>query len=90
MFDIAKEAKLRPSDVARLLDLNRVTVSLWFNGHHRPHKLLISKVEKLLDGIKLAYEAGDLPVSSDLEGAERHTAIQRTLVKHLSAQKVEA
>ena len=47
MFETAKRAGLMPHDLARILHVSRVTVSLWFNGHNKPHKLLTARVMKL-------------------------------------------
>jgi glycerol-3-phosphate dehydrogenase len=38
-----------PSDVAKLLNVSRVTVSQWFNGHANPHPIHADRVRKLVD-----------------------------------------
>lgn len=85
MFEQAKQVGIRPYDVARLLDLNRITVSLWFNHHSTPHKLLRDRVAKLLDAISSAVDAGDLPVSQDIRRKDRNDAVHNVLVKHMDA-----
>ena len=72
MFTTARDdAKLLPSDLAKLLGVNRCTVSNWFGGSHSPHFLLKPKVDKLLDAIALAVKAGDLPVPYGIKRRER-------------------
>ena len=83
MFEIAKEARLQPHDLAKLLKVSRITVSMWFNGHSNPHRLLESRVVKLLDGIRRAMDAGELPVPHDVTRRERGHYIQKVLEKHL-------
>ncbi len=82
MFEIAKDARLMPHDLAKILKINRITVSMWFNGHSKPHRFLQDRVEKLLDVIRLAVEAGDLPVPHDVTRRERAHYIQKVLSKH--------
>jgi len=88
MFELAKKANVLPHDVAKALGLNRITVSLWFNGHSKPHKLLADKVASLLDAIEKAVEAGELPISADVDRRERANEVQKVLGKHMgSAEK---
>ena len=64
MFQRAKEeAKLRPDDLAKLLKVSRVTVSLWFNGHTKPHHLLSKRTIQHVD----ALEHEGVEVASDAE-----------------------
>lgn len=84
MFSIAKEqANLLPSDIAKLLGVNRCTVSFWFSGRTTPHSMIRPKVDKLLAGIAAAVQAGDLPVPHDVTRRERGLYITRCLVKHM-------
>lgn len=79
MFEPIKQAQLQPHDVAKLLHLNRITVSLWLNGHAMPHKLHREKVQKLVDAIGEAVEAGDFPVPLDITRRERGLYIRKVL-----------
>lgn len=84
MFDTAKnDAQLLPSDLAKLLKVSRVTVSLWFNGHANPHRLLAAKVTRLLDAVDGAVKVGDLPVPVDTVRRERGLYIERVIAKQL-------
>ena len=85
MFETAKRVGIRPHDVAKMLDLNRVTVSMWFNGHSLPHRLLEKRVARLLDAVELAVQAGDLPGPPDLDRKERSLYAKRVLTDHLKA-----
>ncbi len=79
MFDAVKAAGLQPHDLAMLLKLNRITVSLWFNEHTNPHKLHKDKVQNLVDAIAAAVEAGKLPVPLDVSRRERGLYIRKAL-----------
>lgn len=83
MLERITEAHLLPSDVARLLNLSRVTVSRWLNGHSRPHQLHEYKVKRLLDAVDRAMDSGDLPVPHDIKRSERAAYLTKVLVKHL-------
>lgn len=85
MFELAKKADVLPHDVARALGLNRITVSLWYNGHSKPHRLLADKVSSLLDAIEKAVEAGELPISGDIDRRERRNETHKVLMKYLGA-----
>jgi len=86
MFDVAKGAAgLTPADVAKLLKVSRVTVSLWFNGHSQPHALHANKVQKLLDAIGVAVDAGDLPIPRDASRRDRGDLVRKAVEKHLGS-----
>lgn len=79
-------ARLRPDDVAKLLNISRVTVSLWFNGHTQPHKLLTERVKALLDAVDLAIEGGKLPVPHEISRRERGLYIKRVVTEQTNQQ----
>lgn len=79
MFEIVKEAELRPHDLSKIAKVSRVTASMWLNGHTKPHPLIKERVEKLLDVIRAAVESGDLPVPPDVTRRERAHYIQKAL-----------
>lgn len=82
-FAILKKAGLKPADFGKLLKVHRVTASLWVNGHANPHTFLVPRVTKMLDAVKAALDAGDLPLSFDVTRRERGLHISRAVVKHL-------
>lgn len=79
MFEPVKQAELQPHDIAKLLKLNRITVSLWLNDHALPHKLHRERVQKLVDAISEAVEAGAFPVPIDVPRRERGLYIRKAL-----------
>lgn len=79
MFENVRAAGLQPHDLAKLLKINRITTSLWLNGHTQPHKLHRERVEKLVDAIGLAVQAGTLPVPLDVNRRERGLYIRNAL-----------
>jgi len=91
MFTTARDAaKLLPSDLAKLLRVNRCTVSFWYSGRCAPHVQLREKVNKVLDAIGRAVEAGDLPVPHGVRHRERGLYIEKAVVKHLLAKTKQA
>jgi xylose isomerase len=79
MFEPVRAAGLQPHDLAKLLKLSRITTSMWLNGHTEPHRLHIDKVQKLVDAIDAAVQAGSLPVPADVGRAERGLYIRKAL-----------
>lgn len=90
MFETVKQANLLPSDLAKLLKVNRCTVSNWFNGKNHPHPMIKVKLNKLLDAVHRAVDAGDLPVPHDVKRRERAHYISERIVKHLRSQQEAA
>lgn len=82
-FKIYRTAKVRVSDVSKLLQVSRVTASMWFNDHSQPHRLIEKRVEKLTLAVTAAVSAGDLPVSDDVPRAERFSKIKQVITAHL-------
>lgn len=89
MFDVAKEARMTPNDIAKLLRVSRVTASLWFNKHNNPHHLIRNRVERLLAAIKAGMDAGDFPIPHGIPRRERHLYVQRVIQKHILEEKQE-
>lgn len=79
MFEIVHEAKLLPHELARLLNVSRISTSLWLNGHRKPHRILADRVEALLDRIRVAVENDDLPLSPDIKRQARAKCIDDIL-----------
>ena len=76
LVETLKDAELGPTEVARLLNISRVTVSLWMNEHNRPHSLISSRVQLLLDVLRQARQEGLLPMPNDLSRRERRDALE--------------
>lgn len=82
MFGIAKEARITPNDFAKVLSVSRVTASLWFNGHNKPHHLIRKRVEETLDAVRKGVNTGDFPVPYEVPRRERFMYIQKVIRKH--------
>lgn len=78
-FTILEVARLGPTDLAKMLKINRVTVSQWVHGHSRPHTLLEDRVRTTLDAIRQAVSVGKLPVPYDVPPRSRWLYIQTAL-----------
>jgi predicted transcriptional regulator len=74
---------MTPSNVAKLLNVSRVAVSLWVNGHSAPHKLIERRVERLLTAVHSAVNKGDLPLSDDVPRKNRHAEIAKIIHRHV-------
>lgn len=85
LFADAKAARLRPDDMAKLMKVSRVTASLWFNGHSKPHHLLTARCTKILGAIKAGMSSGDFPVPHDVSRRERGLYIKTAVLKHIKA-----
>lgn len=83
MFDVVKEAKLKPVDVAKLLNVSRVTVSLWLNGHKKPHHLLRDRVDIFLRAVKMAVDSGSLPLPADTKRVDRFNKVKEAIKTEL-------
>jgi len=83
MFDVIRTAKMTPSNVAKLLNVSRVAVSLWMNGHSEPHHLIRRRVDRLLRAVDAAVKAGTLPLSEDVPRKSRHAEIARIIHRQL-------
>lgn len=90
MFDLAAytAAKLRPTDLARLLHVSRVACSLWFNGHSRPHRLLEKRIAKVDAVVNAALAAGDLPLPAGVARGEREPRLRKIFERHLFRLKL--
>lgn len=83
---ILKAAHIGPTDIARQLKVNRVTVSLWLNGHTVPSSLVKDRLQVFLDAVKAAYEAGDLPVPFDVSRRERGLYLTNLLSRYRTVE----
>lgn len=70
-FEPFRKAKLGPADLAKLLQVSRVTASGWLNNRAQPHHLLTERVEALLDNVRGALADGQLPVPYNVSRRER-------------------
>jgi hypothetical protein len=83
MFEVVKQAKIKPVDLAKFLNVSRVTVSLWLNGHKKPHHLLRHRVDLFLKAVKMAVDSGSLPLPADTKRADRFHKISEALEAEL-------
>lgn len=82
MFRPVVEAGLRPGEVALLMNVSRVTASLWMNYHTAPHHLIQDRVDEFLRVVEAALAAGDLPLSPDIRQRERREHLRRVFASH--------
>jgi hypothetical protein len=73
-------AKLNAVEVSKLLNVSRVTVSLWRNNKHQPHALHKAKIVKFLELVGKAVAGGNLPFDrKGMPMEERLTRIRKAL-----------
>ena len=73
-IQVLRDAGLRPSHVARLLDVSSVTVLNWYNQSHTPHRWITDRVRALATAVRKAVEEGKLPVSAPGLNADEQAA----------------
>lgn len=80
---------IRITEFAKIVGVNRVTVSTWVNGHFLPHTFIRPKVEKLLGAVNAAVKAKTLPLPDDptQTRTERLKEIKYVLQAALKAQQ---
>lgn len=78
-LEVVKQAGIGPAELSALLNVSRVTASLWLNGRARPHYLLEERVNALLEAVEGALAAQELPLSSDIPRRERKWHLRRVL-----------
>jgi DNA-binding XRE family transcriptional regulator len=86
-FQPVFDAQLTQGEFARLLDINRVTVNMWFKGHANPHRMMTTRVTKVLALIKRAVDSGQLPLHPDTEHKDRMVRIKTIIAKLLTASR---
>jgi hypothetical protein len=87
-FKECRKVGVRPSDVAKLLQVSRVAASLWFNGHSDPHRLIAKRVHRLFQAVTSASTAGDLPLPHDTPRAKRYELFEKVILHHLGKLKL--
>jgi hypothetical protein len=80
-FTPVHNAALKPSDLAMLVGVGRVSASYWLNGHKQPHYLHHDKVKGIVDAIALATQGGLLPVPISTMRRERAHYIRRAIAQ---------
>jgi len=83
-FAPVKAADLKPSDLAMLVGVGRVSCSYWLNGHKQPHTLHHAKVRRIVDAIAKATQSGLLPVPINTMRRERAHYIRQAVAKAAS------
>ena len=82
-FTPLKAAKVTQGELASLLRVTRVAVNSWIHGTLNIHEMRKPMVVKYLNAIKEATDAGDLPISPDVQRDKRLAAIKKVLVPYL-------
>lgn len=80
-FTPVKAAKLGPEDLRKLCGTSRVACSMWLNNRSNPHVILQDRVQKVVDDIRRATEAGLLPVPFHVVRRERGLYIKQAIEK---------
>jgi len=82
LVETLESAGLQPNDITRHLAVTRATASAWLNGHSQPHALHAAEVDRFLDAVRRAVEAGELPAPKDMPRLERRRRIDGVLLRH--------
>lgn len=87
MFEILKPAKVSVTDFAKIAGVSRVTVSQWVNGRMKPHRLHLSKIEKLVTAIEKAVENKELPIPSGMDKTASLKRVKQVILKYVVEMK---
>ena len=79
-FSIVRKAGLTATDLSRLLNVHRCTVSLWLNGHKKPHFLHAARVRDTLTDLQKSVTAGKLPAPELPRNPEERLAALRRIL----------
>jgi len=84
-FSILKASGITQAEFGAFLQVSRVSVSSWVNGHPI-HKLRRPKVERLLQAVALAVELKmlPLPAARDTDEKSRNEELKKVLMKSLN------
>lgn len=72
--DILKASGLSQVELADLFGVSRVTINSWIAGRFKPHALHRDRIERCIDALRKAVDAGELPLSA---GVDKHLRVQQ-------------
>jgi hypothetical protein len=85
-----KTAGFRVTEVSQLMKVSRPTASNWYRGAHTPHTLVEGKLNKLVDAVRRATEAGELPIPPTVIGkVARWAYINEVIARYLARKQTE-
>ncbi len=79
MKDLLSKAGIQITEASRLLQVSRATVSSWVNNNSEPHRFLKDRVDRFIFIVDAAVANADLPISEDVDKAERLSKISKVL-----------
>ena len=82
-FDILRRAGIHDGDFAEITNVSRTTVSLWVNGHAKPHRLHEKRIALVLAAVKNAVDAKELPLKEVLKRDVRVRKLGAILASHV-------
>jgi transcriptional regulator with XRE-family HTH domain len=66
-FQVISQAGLTQAQFAALVDVTRVTVNTWVQGHYRPRPQMRARVHRALQLISEAVDNGKLPINEAIQ-----------------------
>jgi DNA-binding XRE family transcriptional regulator len=66
-FGVIDQAGLTQSQFASLVDVSRITVNTWVNGHYQPGPKMRGRVRRALQLLAAAVEDGKLPINATIQ-----------------------
>lgn len=82
-FDILRKAGIHDGDFAEITNVSRTTVSLWVNGHAKPHRLHEKRIALVLAAVKSAVESKELPLKEISKRDARVRKLGAILASHV-------
>lgn len=87
MFELFDRAGVTDAELSRLCRVSRAATHGWRRKGTKPSKWVRPLLDKIIDAVQSAVDAGDLPLSKNLIQSERVDALPRVIRKHLQVRK---
>lgn len=82
-FSVVQEAGLRNAELARMTNVARSTPRYWILGISKPTGEAIPRVERVLNGLRRAVDAGVLPLPKGIKPSVRASRIDEIYLEYI-------
>lgn len=89
-FSLIAAASLTQREFSELCGVSRVTTNLWVTGKMRPHRYIQANIASVLDAIKAALDANELPLSNKVDRSRRSQELRSIIERTIPQQPAQA